>query len=97
MDSCRSEYDGLLFPPETVYGYPTRELVFFALMCRRHEISEKDLHDFCLGAENGWRCGYDDLLRTLKIGIASEMKNGNVKASATGEIPCGMFGKGGDG
>ena len=82
---------------ETVCGYSVKELVFFAEMCRRHEISEKDLHDFCLGAENGWRCGYDDFIRTMKNSIRSEFKNGSIKVTATGKIPCGFLGKDGDG
>lgn len=45
---------------QTVYGYPLNELLCFAQMCRRHGIEEKDLHDFCLGVENGFLCGVDD-------------------------------------
>ena len=48
---------------QTVYGYPVKEIILFANMCRRHGITEKDLLDFCRGAVNGWECGYDDFCR----------------------------------
>lgn len=44
----------------TVYGYPVRELLAFALLCRREGIEEKDLHDYCVGVENGYKAGWHD-------------------------------------
>ena len=58
-------------PGQTVYGYPLNELLCFAQMCRRHGIEEKDLHDFCLGVENGFRCGVDDWNRVQENMIRS--------------------------
>lgn len=49
---------------ERICGYPINELIFFAQMCRRHGISDDELHDFCVGAENGYKCGFDDFCRT---------------------------------
>ena len=49
---------------ESICGYKIDELVLFAQMCRRHGISNDELHDFCVGVENGYKCGFDDFCRT---------------------------------
>lgn len=35
----------------TVCGYNLKELIFFAMMCRRHGISEEDIHEFMISVE----------------------------------------------
>ena len=50
----------------TCYGYPVRELLAFALLCRREGIEEKDLHDYCMGVENGFMAGWHDFEITQK-------------------------------
>jgi hypothetical protein len=44
----------------TVYGYPLNEIIAFANLCRRHEITEDDLHDFCTNAVRGYEAGRRD-------------------------------------
>ena len=66
-----------IFHTPTIYGYDVKELIFFAEMCKRHNITEKDLHDFCLSAENGWQCGWDDFNRTQNKIIQEAMERFN--------------------
>ena len=65
----------------TVCGYPVRELIAFALLCRREGIEEKDLHDYCVGVENGYRAGWHDfeiaqenMLKDMVGRITSDVK-----------------------
>ena len=44
----------------TCEGYPVQELICFANLCRRHEITENDLHDFCTNALRGYEAGKND-------------------------------------
>ena len=36
----------------TVCGYPFKELMVFADACRKYNVSESDMHEFCLNAES---------------------------------------------
>lgn len=77
-----NRYENVLTIPEpgrSVYGYPLNELLCFAQMCRRHEIEEKDLHDFCVGVENGFRCGVDDWNRVQNNMIQKMMERFNTE------------------
>jgi len=53
-------------PESTVKGYPLDELLTFALLCRRHDITEDDLHDFCTNAVRGFEAGMEDLRRSAE-------------------------------
>ena len=39
----------------TVCGYPFKELMVFADACRKYNVSESDMHEFCLNAESAWQ------------------------------------------
>lgn len=53
------------YVPNNAYGYDTKELLAFALLCREHDISEEDLHDFCLNVEAGYKAGLTDLHKAV--------------------------------
>lgn len=53
-------------PFKTVCGYPVNELVAFAELCRRHGITEDDLHDFCTNAVRGYEAGWNDFQVVVK-------------------------------
>lgn len=42
------------FEKSTFCGYSAHDLLMFADACRRKNISEKDLHDFCLNANSAF-------------------------------------------
>lgn len=50
----------------TVCGYPVGELTAFAELCRRHEITEPELHNFCKNAVAGFEAGKNDWEITYK-------------------------------
>lgn len=68
---------------KTIHGYPTEELVLFAAMCRRHGIEEKDLHNFCCGVLNGWKCGADDFNRVMLNMLEKHIVDGETTVSST--------------
>ena len=53
----------------TIFGYPLRDLLVFAIACREKGISEKDLRDFCTGVENGYFFGMDAARRSVEINL----------------------------
>lgn len=55
----------------TVYGYPLNEIIAFASLCRRHEITEDDLHDFCTNAVRGYEAGRRDFHITWTNAVGS--------------------------
>lgn len=51
--------------PEFVYGYPVRDVVVFAEICRCCGITKKDLHGFVMNAEAAYRAGFREVERTI--------------------------------
>ena len=58
----------------TCEGYPAQELICFAQVCRRHEITENDLHDFCTNALRGYEAGKEDFRIVWENSIAQLSK-----------------------
>lgn len=59
---------------KTIYGYPAREIAFFAAMANRHGITEEDLHRFCTEAMSGYNAGKDDFIRATKFSIRETLE-----------------------
>ena len=67
----------IIDPPDDdamAYGYPVRELIACAQLCKRHEIAPEDMHDFFKGMENGFVAGWNDQRITYKNMLAVMMK-----------------------
>ena len=82
----------IIIPDEratTVAVYPVRELVFFSQMCRRHNISEDQLHDFCTGALNGYYCGIDDFRRVQENMLKTLSDRFNIEPRKGGPVDDG--------
>jgi predicted transcriptional regulator len=43
------------FEKSTFCGYSAKELLMFADACRRSNINEVDLHEFCTNVESAWK------------------------------------------
>ena len=77
-------------PVEKVYGYPINELVAFANLCRRHGITEDDLHDFCTNAVRGYEAGWNDfhvVVKNITGEIIARFGGGDVDALCTETAP----------
>lgn len=72
----------------TVEGYPVKELMAFAMLCRRHEITENDLHDFCTNAVRGFNAGVHDFRVAYEKAMSElEIPDNAIKWSPLPEPP----------
>ena len=60
---------------QTIYGYPAKDLVIFAEMCRRHGITEQELRDYCLNVEQGYTHGWEEQNREAKEQLQRMLDN----------------------
>lgn len=74
------------FSHYTVYGYPVRELIFFAQMCRRHGITEDELHGYCVSAEQGYRAGADDFHRVFAESLEQALSHMGQVCDSNGQV-----------
>lgn len=72
--------------PEFVFGYPVRDIIVFADICRRNEIAEKDLRRFVMNADAAFRSGFDEVERTIKEQMADYLARGNLDEGFTVEV-----------
>ena len=50
----------------TVCGYPFKELMVFADACRKYNVSESDMREFCVNAESAWNYIMDKMNEQMK-------------------------------
>lgn len=57
----------------TIYGYPFKEVIVFADACRKNNISEGDMREFCLNAEAAWLYVIDKASEQIDIELKKRL------------------------